>query len=182
MKCATVKAWLGAGNPANIPPDMARHIEQCPDCRQEAKRTAMLCRMLAFKQYEKPSPEMTSRCIRGVRDRLAAIEAQAERAGALGRITPFTLPAMRFALAALFLMMLGAHVFLMTPTPSLESQLAHSIPVVRQVAYQPAPATTNIASMPPYLRAPGMRYNGGMIRPAGIQYGTQPSEIVRYDY
>ncbi|NCC51197.1 MAG: hypothetical protein EOM20_08275 [Spartobacteria bacterium] len=167
MKCEDVKHEIDVWQGEEFPADLNAHIATCAECAAYWKTTAKMRGLIGLKRYEQPDPDFGRRNLAAVHERITRL---AEGSASEDRVLYLT-PAFRYALAALLLALIGGIIGLRvlsgdpeggTPPPGL--QLAEDTPA----ASGDALARTGT--------------DGTNRSPDRIQYGTQPSKVVDYEY
>lgn len=123
MKCRCTKTQkrlvtFTAG--AELPADLRRSVEQCPECRAFWMQTRRLAALIALKRYERPDEQALERCVIEARRRVSALE-QNDEALTWGAWWGTSMPAFRFSMAALFIALLGLHMLSVSRLPSIHT-------------------------------------------------------------
>ena len=106
----------------SLPADLERALEQHADLRAHWEQRQRLTQLLAFKQYERPDPDVASRCRSSVIRQLRSID-QEESYPVFDWAWPGVSPAFRVGLAALFMAFVGYQVMNNSgPSPTAPQQ------------------------------------------------------------
>lgn len=182
MNCARVRQEMLRYEDIELPPDLVRHIEGCPDCRRHAEQVKALRQLLALKNYERPSPRFEERLIAGVRRRIEHPDEDRALAPGMAWSWPraardWPIPAFRYALAAVFALLVGVHLLSIPTLAPLAPVVAENRPAVPV-----APTFRSVLPPPglPPVRIPiAVASTGGAGR---IEYGPGASSLVNFDY
>lgn len=120
-RCAKTKKRLMA-YPCNeaLPSELRATVEACPECLAFWTRMRRVSALIALKRHEIPDEQVLERCANAVRCRLAALQEDAGTSAWDG-LWGTTLPVFRFSMAALFMALLGLHIFSASHLPSIHT-------------------------------------------------------------
>ncbi len=120
-RCAKTKKRLMAYTcDEELPARLREALEACPECRAFWTHMRRVSALIALKRHELPDEQMLERCANAVRSRLAALQEEAGTTAWDG-LWGTTLPAFRFSMAALFMALLGLHIFSASHLPSIHT-------------------------------------------------------------
>lgn len=185
MRANDLKRLILEGDEEDLTPDLLREIEAYPECRELLARTRTVRALIGLKRYEQPTLGAELRCRRAIIRTLRLGDEDASR-----EWSPFMAPALRYAGAALLLLLVASPLYITTPrtsdTPVAEELEEIAVPALleaeREVPVKPVlVATTNIsgeglgqavAISRPAISNPG---------PARATFGPGPSVPVSYE-
>ena len=187
MNCSKIRKKLIQFEDTGLPADIRRHVDQCADCARYVRQTQQLKQLLASQNDVAPSPGFETRLLSELRRRIRSIEETPESAG--NRFWDFIfgtpVPAYRFALAAVLVLLVGVHVY----------NRATSLPAQPDTAASPAAITVAAApAVPaPVTNQAGTEFAAGQniigpLRiatnrgPGRVEYGPMPSTLVNFEY
>lgn len=176
MNCARFRKDLIRFEDSELPPDFTRHLEGCSACRKHVGQVQALRKLISLKQYERPSVGFEERLVAAVHRRIEHPEVGPEPGRVWEVLTGWPLPAFRYALAAVFAVLVGVHLFsipALSPLPPIvaENRPPSPAPRVAPFPFAPAPAP---AAVPIALASTG--------GPDRIEYGPLPSSLVDFEF
>ncbi len=127
MKCRcakTKKRLMAHPRDTDLPDDLRATLESCPECRAFWSRMQRISGLIALKRYEYPDLATLDRCRRDVHQRILDLQAKAQAQAepvSWSAVWGTTLPAFRFSMAALFVALLGLHIFSASHLPVLHT-------------------------------------------------------------
>lgn len=130
-----------------LPPDLEKALQANPDLKQRWEQSQRLTKLLSLKQYERPDPDVASRCRSSVIRQLRSID-QEERYPVIDWGWDGVSPAFRMGLAALFVAFIGLQLMSDPSRSSSPTQQAD----LSALPFQPQPAQAELrrpASVPP---------------------------------
>jgi len=123
MKCRctkTRKKLVGYPLGTDIPDELRRTVEACPECRAFWAQMRRVAGLVALKRFELPDERDLERCRQAVRRQAMALQEEAG-AAAWDAFWGATMPAVRFGMAALFVALLGLHIFSASHLPAIHT-------------------------------------------------------------
>jgi hypothetical protein len=139
MKCRCArmrKKLIAYTRETDLPDDLRSAMEACPECRAFWLSMRRVAGLIALKRYEHPDEAALERCRLAVRRRMTTLHEEAEE-WSWDAVWGSTMPAFRFAMAALFVALLGLHIFSASHLPAIhttERSFADHIRVTAQTA------------------------------------------------
>ena len=120
MRCAKTQRLILERDPGELDVEVTAHVEACPDCGRRYQAACACRELVGLKRYEQPNDLRRQACLALLHERLAALPAPASG-------VPLQLhPAVRYGLAAVVLVLAGAHLAAMNGAPPLRSPVTQS--------------------------------------------------------
>lgn len=143
QKMKLARRLAGYRHTDTLPPDLHEAVQKLPDLKLEWEQSQRLVSLLSLKQYERPDPDVASRCRSSVLRQLRSVDEEETYPIFDWQWNGIT-PIFRFGLAALFLAFIGLQL-LQSPNP--EPVSAHqaelgTLPFTPTIASEPARAQT----------------------------------------
>lgn len=177
MKCSQARKLFIHAEEGFSAADLDRHLQGCPSCRRLFDRMQTVRKLVSLKKHEAPPAGFEARLLAGIRARLREEERPDARTTRLWDVlTGGPLPALRYAMAAAFVLLVAVHIFSISQFPEMTSpwfEAQEAGPGTGAVA-----AGTNEAGWPGVaglqvvsnLGPPRIDYGPGVAVPVNLEY------------
>lgn len=179
MKCAECQRFCLENAGADLPPDVSAHLIECAACRKAHGRALTVCQLLSLKKYEQADPHFETRLLAKVQSGIRELEAQPRGIGA--RLWQLfageQIPALRYAMALMVLVLIGINLISVQNMPVLPSVSIEAQPSAQPVTVASGSPTNRYFD--PSLPVVFLQSN---TQPASLQYGPGRSRLVGFEY
>jgi len=186
MRCSRALRLLMKYEDGNPPSEVMAHLAKCSSCKEQYEKSLLVQKLISLKKYEQPSAASNERRATAIRREIVQASEDPHPREAIGNVwellTLEPLPALRYGVAALFVLLVSLQVLTMPELTSLESIALDSAPAAIETS-QPEIARTEGPPAEPFSVFPGLAPTNRLPERGGrIDYGPIPSTLADFEY